>query len=206
METTNNYAIMMHAAMARFCSYDGETVAQKPGIETDENFVMTRFFGLPTLIDRRTGAVTVNGQPADFYETLSVLDWLCDGAPDATAAGRYCPVDSLPGVFVRGGGLSMNDAELAEKIQANPDRFRQAVEDMGGTMLPLGDRGAEIPIFPGLYLRIKSYESDSEFPPSVTLLWDENILSFVRYETVYYLAATLKKRMGACFQKEENIR
>lgn len=203
METTNNYLTMMHAAMARFCSYDGEAFAQKAGVTVDENSVTTRFFGMLTQISRQTGAVTVGGRPADFCETLSVLDWLCDSAPQAVPAGRYCPVGSLPGIFVRGGGLSMDCTALAQKIQARPACFRQAVEAMGGNVLPLGDRGAEIPVFPGLFLRIKSYESDGEFPASLTLLWDENILSFVRYETVYYLAETLQKCMDTYFREED---
>lgn len=205
MRTINNYDIMRQAAMTRFCGYDPESYRHKPGVRVTEKTVFTHFLGMDTQISRENGQVTLLSQPADFSETLAVLDWLCDGLPEAAAAGTYCPVSSLPGVFVRGNGLYMDWAELAMEIQAQPERFRQGIVSMGGRVLPLGDLGGEIPVFPGLFMRIKSYRGDGEFPPSVTLLWDENILSFIRYETVYYLADALKKRLKICLREGANL-
>ncbi|MDR1028500.1 MAG: DUF3786 domain-containing protein [Clostridiales Family XIII bacterium] len=44
-----------------------------------------------------------------------------------------------------------------------------------------------------LYFRF--YESDEEFPARITLLWDENTLRFVHYETLYYIAELFFKRL-----------
>ena len=44
-------------------------------------------------------------------------------------------------------------------------------------------------------MQLKFYHSDEDFPPSVTLLWDENMLQFVYYETVFYIAGVLLRRL-----------
>lgn len=191
----SNYEITLQNAMKRFCSYDMNIICQRPGVTDRGEYLETRFFGMPTQICKKTGQVTVGGEPADFCETLSVFDWLCDGKPDAKASGDYCPVSSLPGILVQGQGLLMTAPEMAELIDKNPDRFRRICKNLGSKPVDIGDLCEEIEIFPGLPMQIKFYHSDEEFPPSVTFLWDKNILSFVRYETVYYIAGVLKKHL-----------
>ena len=191
----SNYEITLQAAMKRFCSYDMSIICQRTGVTDRGEYLQTRFFGIPIQICKKSGQVTVSGEPADFCETLSVFDWLCDGKPDAKASGEFCPVSSLPGVFVGGSGLLMTAPEMAESIDKNPDRFRDICKKLGSKPVNNGDICEEIEIFPGLPMQIKFYFGDEEFPPSVTFLWDKNILSFVRYETVYYIAGVLKKHL-----------
>lgn len=193
----SNYEISLQNAMKRFCSYDMTVLSQKSGITDRGAYLETRFFGMETRICKENGAVTLDGEKADFCEALSVFDWLCDGKADAKASGEFCVVSSLPGVLVRGSGLMMKSPELSESIQHNPDGFREICLKMGGKILAMGDIGAEIHIFPNLPMRLKFYFGDEEFKPDITFLWDKNILQFVRYETIYYIAATLMKRLKA---------
>lgn len=191
----SNYEMTLQSAMKRFCSYDMESISHKHGIADRGEYFETRFLGMETKINKNTGAVTVNGQPADFCEALSVFDWLCDGKSDAKAACSFCPVSSLPGVLVRGQGLLMDAPELANSIDNNPAKFKDTILQMDGRVINIGDFGAEIEIFPDLPMQMKFYYSDDEFPPTLTFLWDESILDFVRYETVYYICGTLKKHL-----------
>lgn len=193
----SNYEISLQNAMKRFCSYDMTVLSQKSGVTDRGAYLETRFFGMKTIIEKKSGVITVNGEKADFCEALSIFDWLCDGKKDAKAAFRFCPVSSLPGVLVRGKGLMMKSRELSNMIHKKPDLFREKCLRMGGKIVDLGDMGAEIEIFPGLPMELKFYFGDEEFPPDITFLWDENILQFVRYETIYYIAATLMKRLKA---------
>ena len=191
----NNYEKMLSDACRRFTTYDMAALAARPGVEDEGDFLKTRFLGENALLDKKSGAVTVGGRKADFGETLSILDWLCDGKPDAKAAGDYCTVGSLPGVYVGGSGLTISGGSLANKIDAAPQNFRCACEAMGGRGVNLGDIGYEIPIFENLSARLKFYHADEEFPPQLTFLWDKNILRFVRYETVYYIAGCVSKSL-----------
>lgn len=191
----DNYEMTLQNAMKRFCSYDMELLSRRTGVIDRGEYLGTLFFGMETKIDKKTGCVTVDGQPADFCEALSVFDWLCDGKTNAMASYDFCPVSSLPGVLVRGQGLLMEAPELAKIIDNNPEKFKIIILQMGGKVINIGDFGAEIEIFPKLPMQLKFYHSDEEFPPNITFLWNENILNFVRYETVYYICGTIKKHL-----------
>jgi hypothetical protein len=191
----NNYEKMLSDACRRFTTYDMTTLAQRPGVEDLGEVLKTCFLGETVLLRKKDGQITIGGRLADFGETLSILDWLCDGKPDAKAAECYCTVGSLPGVYVGGSGLMMSGGRLAAQIDAAPQAFRGCCEAMGGREVALGDLGFEIPIFPDLSAQLKFYHGDEEFPPQLTFLWDQNMLQFVRYETVYYIAGCVQKRL-----------
>ena len=193
----NNYDRMLLSAQQRFLEYDPHLLAIRPGVEDRANHFSTRFLGQQACIFKDNGCVTLDGEMADFIQTLSILDWLCDGKPDAVASEAYCPVASLPGVYVGGSGLSMEMPSLADAIHVAPDVFRNASQTMGATEEKLGDLGAKLEIFPGLTMCLKFYFGDEEFAPQLTLLWDRNMLHFVRYETIYYIDGCLQKRLLA---------
>ena len=195
----NNYDKMLADALRRFTAYDRAVLARHPGIEDGGEDLLTRFLGEKVLLDPHRGDITVGGRPAGFGEALSILDWLCDGKPNAQAAGVYCTVSSLPGVLVSGSGLAMNGNALAAQIHRNPKKFHSACQSMGGKSVPMGDIGYLLPIFPGIGVCLKFYFGDEEFVPQLTFLWDQNILQFVRYETVYYIAGCLLRRFQRMF-------
>lgn len=195
MVIKDNYELTLQNAMKRFCSYDMAVLSQKSGVTDRGAYLQTRFFGMDIKICKKTGEITIDGHPADFCEALSVFDWLCDGKIDAKASACFCPVSSLPGVLVRGQGLLMEAPKLSKEVDFAPDKFQRICTELGGKILNIGDFGVQMDIFPGLPMQMKFYHSDEEFPASITFLWDENILNFVRYETIYYLSATLQKHI-----------
>ena len=191
----DNYALALQAARRRFLGYPESCWTGRAGVTVAGDRLTTTFLGRPAAVSLTTGEVFLPpaDRPADYAEALSIYDWLCDSPPDARAAGEYCPVTSLPGVYVGGGGLTIGGTALAQAIEDRADGFFKAVEALGGRPIPLGDLGAKIPIFPGLSMCLKFYHEDDEFPPTLTLLWDKNTLAFLRYETVYYIASCLQK-------------
>ncbi len=195
MNSMNNYAVARQAAEARFCQYDPGEILKKPGVFLENGYICTTFLGESVRVDTQTGKVWVAGRTGDFGETLTVLDWMCDRKEDARASFEFCPVSSLPGVLVSGGTLVMNFVALAAKIGKSPETFLAACKAMGGKSIPLGDIGMELMAFPDLPLQLKFYHADEEFPASMTLLFDRNTLQFIRYETVYYLAACLQNQL-----------
>ena len=197
----NNYDRMLDAARRRFLEYDPLALAVKPGVTDGGEYLATCFLGQQTRICKADGAVFLDGKPANFEEGLSVYDWLCDRSADAAASESFCPVSSLPGVYVGGSGLSISHESLAKAIDADPAAFARACEQLGASRVDMGDLGFRLHIFPDLPMCLKFYFGDEEFPPSLTLLWDKNTLQFVRYETVYYIAACLVARLTALMKK-----
>ncbi len=193
----DNYAVARQAAEARFCQYDHDKILQNPYVFRQSNQICTTFFSEAVRVGLETGRITVGEHLADFCETLTIFDWMCDRKEGAQAAWKFCPVNSLPGVLLSGGTLVMNFGALAAKIDKAPERFLAACKAMGGRPIPLGDIGMELMAFPDLPMQIKFYHADEEFPASMTLLFDRNTLQFIRYETVYYLAGCLRSRLDS---------
>ncbi len=192
----DNYAMAQKAAEKHFCTYDMTKIAEKPCVFLENGDICTVFLGDPVRVDAATGEVSVAGKAADFCQALTIFDWLCDRKETARAAFTFCPVSSLPAVLSSGGGgLVMNPSALADKIDKDPQKFLEICEAMGGVKTGAGDIGFRMTVFPDLPMELKFYFSDEEFPASLTFLWDKNILDFIRYETVYYLAGCLLRRL-----------
>ncbi len=193
----DNYAIATQAAAKRFRTYDMESLTRKNGVADEGAYLSTCFLGQTVHVHKSTGLVTFpGGREADFCEALTIYDWLCDRKETAAAAWDFCPVSSLPGVYVSGGTLAMTGGSLPAKIDKDPRRFLEKCTGLGAKTIPLGDIGVEFMAFPDLPVRLKFYHADEDFPASLTLLWDKNILDFIRYETVYYLAGCLIKYLA----------
>ena len=52
-----------------------------------------------------------------------------------------------------------------------------------------------IPVTPYFPVLLQFWEGDEEFPPKLMLLWDENSMSFLHFETTYYLQGDLLERL-----------
>ena len=71
------------------------------------------------------------------------------------------------------------------------DKLKKACEILKGRKINQGDVGYIIDIFDFLPVMFIFYDQDSEFPAEIKLLWDENILNFMHYETTFYVANQL---------------
>ena len=173
----DNYAVMRQDAVDRFLTYEVENLLKNPGVTSWEKGVQTTFFSLPVHLDRTEGRIVlIDGEKeieCDFSPTLSILDYVCDRKTSAIAANVFCPVTSLPGVFVGGSGLVMKNGALEERIEKDPAAFQKACESLGGVATGAGDMGYRLHIFPDLCMELKFYFADEDWPNGgSTKVWD----------------------------------
>lgn len=204
----SNYEITKHRVEAEFHTHDLAPVLEKFSLRTDERFLYLTFVSMPSRIDRVSGKITcsedgfVTCEEADFNLTLSVFDLLIDSKPDCSPAGSYCRVNSLPGV-VKTASAPAEDEMFrthAARIEADPESFRRACLSLRGEPYGIGDISFRIPIFGELSAVLQFWFSDEDFPPQLQVLWDRNMLQYVRYETVWYIRGYLMERI---FGKQE---
>lgn len=69
----------------------------------------------------------------------------------------------------------------------------------------MGDMGYEIPVFPFFPLRLRFYYGDEEFPAQLSVLFDENTLQYMHYETTYYVVNCLMGRVHEKILKKQGI-
>ena len=60
--------------------------------------------------------------------------------------------------------------------------MRKAEERLAGADLTF-----EMPVLPDFSVLLQFWDGDEEFPPKILLLWDKVSLSYLHFETTYYL-------------------
>ena len=193
----DNYEVSRDRAQQYFLNFDQEKLLNTWHLRHDDAFIYLEFLGQSYRICRATGGVfrKKDGKQADFNAVLSIFDLLCHESGEKNATGRFAPVNSLKGNAAVGVATDFHTS-FAAHIDRDPEAFRHACERLGGKSVDMGDIGYRFPIFADLDVILKFYHSDEDFPASVTLLWEENMLQFVYYETVFYIAGALLRQLG----------
>lgn len=197
----DNYTLSRDRAQQYFLGFDQAKLLAAWHLEYDEASIYVDFLGQSYRICRSTGTIFrhKDGKQADFNVVLSIFDLLCHESEQKMVSGRFAPVNSLKGNAAVGVGTDFH-TPFAARIDKNPESFCLASEKLGGTPVNMGDIGYRFPVFSDLDVILKFYHSDEDFPASVTLLWEENMLQFVYYETVFYIAGALLRQLEAAMQ------
>ena len=196
----SNYDQMCRRVRKDFLRCDQNRMMEKFHLDWDSAYLYVPFCGGTYRIDRRTGAVErgLDGfavvREAGYNEVMSIYDALSRTDGPCRLAGRFAPVGSLPGTgfFSPGGDLF---GPAARAFAGRTDQLARACDTLGGIPEGRGDAAFRLMVFPFLPVLLQFYDADEEFPPSVQLLWDENVLEFVRFETTFFIASHLFRRI-----------
>lgn len=195
----------------RFLEYDQEQMIRHYDLKHDADWLYLGFVGRQYRISRSTGAAQwsecgfetegADVHPASYNEAMTIYDILCYARADCHLSGRFCPVNSLEGV-VHGSGVGQDLFwPYAEFFDRNSGRLPAACERLGGKRQGKGDVAYQIPLFDFLPVVLQFWVSDEEFPASLKVMWDENILSYMHYETTFFAAHHLMERLKEEMQR-----
>lgn len=189
----DNYRISRDRAQMYFLGFGQAAIARAWHLTMDASYLYVEFFCRPYRICRSTGKVfrQWDDDEAEFGEVLSIFDLLCHSDGTVRPTGSFAPVNSLKGREKQAGvGTDFHHAAAAV-FDRDPEGFRAACLALGGKPVDMGDLGFQFPVFGPLSVILKFYHGDEDFPASLTLLWDDELLKFVHYETVFYMAGFL---------------
>lgn len=199
MERVNNYLIQAAHARKLFLDYDQLSLIRKLRLSFDDDYLYPVLLSRRYRLDRRTGDLQkeVHGAWVDantHSEVMTLLDLICDSREDRFLSGRWKNMSDFGQAFHQN---LLEDARdpWAELFQSESDQFQKACEALGGEKLPTGDIAYSIELFDGLPIAVQLWLGDEEFPPRLRLLWDENALMYLKYETMYYARALLLERI-----------
>lgn len=200
MAAWNNYERALVAARQQFVQCE-QTFAHF-SLTHDENYIYLPFFGQLHRIRRSSGLVEYPDENGVFHEagfeaSLALYDVLCRAKPDCTLSGQYAPINSVASNYHTQnlGGAILNQCPAA--FAENPALLEKALLALGGTKEGQGDLAYRIEVFPFLPIRVQFWAADEDFPATLQLLWDMNTLQYLHYETTYYVAEQLLRRLLA---------
>ncbi len=199
----SNYDIMRDKMEKKFLEYDQKKMTDKFGLEYDDDYIYITFIARPYRVGRRTGRVewsedgfktAVHG---GFNESMTIFDVLCCSKDDCRLSGKFTSANMLKGVA--------QTQHLGEGLnQGVADSFGGRTEELGAALLRLGGRLSPVKtsadvdftldMFPFLPVEFRFWDADDEFPASMSILMDENVLQFMHYETTYYMIGHLLDR------------
>lgn len=204
MARTDNYKIQAQQAKALFLTYDQQKLIEKGRLASDERYIYLKMLCQPLRICRATGDMQRcrDGQWVDansFEEVMTTLDFVCDSRENRYLACRWKNMGAFGAVAHRN-LLEMKEDPWALRFEKNADSFRSACICLGGTPLPTGDISYSLELFEGFPVALQLWFGDEEFPPNLRLMWDENALMYIKYETMYFAKGLLLHRIEEAMQ------
>lgn len=199
--TKSNYELMRDSMQVEFLKYDQQHMIEKFQMEHDERYLYLRFVGRNYRISRSSGKVEWSedgfhsNTDANYNESMSIFDILCYSREDCRLSGRFSSINQLKGV-VQSSSLGNNIfSESAEYFDGNTELLSKACERLGGKKEKIGDVSYCLYPFEFLPMMLQFWNSDDEFPASLKIMWDENIMDFVHYETTYFIVSHVLSRL-----------
>lgn len=197
----SNYEIMRNQMRREFVKYDQDRMISKFSLRNDESYIYIVFLFREYRIDRITGVVEWSEDgfstsiEADYNESMTIYDVLCYSKDDCCLSGNYCPVNMLKGT-VKSSNVGSN------MFQKSADGFNGKLKELEtvcgiwGEKLDLnGDVAAKLYPFSFLPVIIQYWEADEEFPANLKFMFDENILDYMHFETIFFMMGHIVKRI-----------
>ncbi|MBD5152363.1 MAG: DUF3786 domain-containing protein [Oscillibacter sp.] len=195
----SNYEITQRKMARAFAEYDQEAMIRKFHLSADGSYLYINFLNRPYRIHRRSGDVTwMDGgslREAGFEDAMTIYDVLCNAREGCAAAGEFASINHLMKAAGKPEQNGVLDARQIRLFDHREQALSQACRALGGTEYGKGDVAYRLPLFDFLPAAVQFWSSDDEFPASLQLLWDKNILDFMHFETVWYAAGYLLDRL-----------
>ena len=174
----DNYEKQVYTGRKLFLKYDQDKLIEKYGLKHDEEYLYLKYIGTEYRIDRGNGAIeyVADDEWTDCREytiVMTIYDFLCCSGQEVLPplTGQWQPVSRFVTV-------------------------KQACTCLGGKQterLAGADLTFEMPVLPDFSVLLQFWDGDEEFLPKILLLWDKVSLSYLHFETTYYLQGDLLK-------------
>lgn len=186
----SNYDQVIENWRLKFLEMDQEELIRKFQLEADEEFLYIIYFSKRFRIDRKNGFITEDGKSPGFDTVMNIYNTFYYSAAHPVASGNLVAFRQVKRVY------PFEDAyrrtiisRLQELFSGKTEELRKACEVLGGTLLPQGDVGYVLPVFPFLNIAVLFWDKDEEFEAQANMLFDSEITEFMHEENVVCVAA-----------------
>lgn len=198
----SNYEKMKDSVADVFLRYNQEDIIQKFSLEYDENYLYLQFIGRKYRISRSTGRICWSEnffqteETAGYNEAMTIYDVLCYSKRNCHPANEWVNIRSLS--TIQSGTLEKrNDffQNVGEYFDGKTKALAYACEALHGEKMEKGDVAYKLALFPFLFVVLRFWESDEDFPATMQILVDKNILDYMHYETLMFAITHMIERI-----------
>ena len=211
-----NFDKMTDDGRKLFLGYDQENMIRKYGLPHNEEYLYFWMLGRIYRISREFGnveeytvpvcfanwdifknaaeygrAAALDEQcwkPADNSAAMTFYDVLCYGKEDAAATKQYINLNSLVNMISAagnpGGGMY---GKYEPYFDSRSAQLEDVLKELDGVPEGKGDIAYEMPLFDFMNVRFQLWHADDEFPASIQIYVDTGILTYMHFETVWYV-------------------
>ena len=196
----DNYEKQVYIGRELFLQHDQDKLIEKYGLKHNEEYLYLKYIGTEYRISRRDGAITYSkGEKwmdcKEYTIVMTIYDLLCYSGEKILPpfTGQWQPVAG----FAAAG--SNPPAEVFAKkyekaFSGKVEAVKKACIELGGTLQPRlagADLTFEMPVVPYFSVLFQYWDADEEFPSKILILWDQASMSYLHFETTYYLQGDL---------------
>lgn len=186
----SNYDQVIENWRLKFLEMDQEELIRKFQLEADEEFLYIIYFSKRFRIDRKTGFITEDGKSPGFDTVMNIYNTFYYSAAHPVASGNLVAFRQVKKVYPFEAAYRRTIiSRLQELFAGKTEELRKACEALGGTLLPQGDVGYVLPVFPFLNIAVLFWDKDEEFEAQANMLFDSEITEFMHEENVVCVAA-----------------
>ena len=186
----SNYDQVIENWRLKFLEMDQEELIRKFQLAADEEFLYIIYFSKRFRIDRKNGFITENGKSPGFDTVMNIYNTFYYSAAHPVASGNLVAFRQVKRVYPFEAAYRRTIiSRLQELFAGKKEELRKACEALGGTLLPQGDVGYVLPVFPFLNIAVLFWDKDEEFEAQANMLFDSEITEFMHEENVVCVAA-----------------
>lgn len=186
----SNYDQVIENWRLKFLEMDQEELIRKFQLEADEEFLYIIYFSKKFRIDRKNGFITEDGKSPGFDTVMNIYNTFYYSAAHPVASGNLVAFRQVKRVYPFEAAYRRTIIfRLQELFAGKTEELRKACEALGGTLLPQGDVGYVLPVFPFLNIAVLFWDKDEEFEAQANMLFDSEITEFMHEENVVGVAA-----------------
>lgn len=186
----SNYDQVIENWRLKFLEMDQEELIRKFQLEADEEFLYIIYFSKRFRIDRKNGFITEDGKSPGFDTVMNIYNTFYYSAAHPVASGNLVAFRQVKRVYPFEATYRRTIiSRLQELFSGKTEELRKACEALGGTLLPQGDVGYVLPVFPFLNIAVLFWDKDEEFEAQANMLFDSEITEFMHEENVVCVAA-----------------
>lgn len=186
----SNYDQVIENWRLKFLEMDQEKLIRKFQLAADEEFLYIIYFSKRFRIDRKNGFITEDGKSPGFDTVMNIYNTFYYSAAHPVASGNLVAFRQVKKVYPFEAAYRRTIiSRLQELFAGKTEELRKACEALGGTLLPQGDVGYVLPVFPFLNIAVLFWDKDEEFEAQANMLFDSEITEFMHEENVVCVAA-----------------